>query len=76
VSPPAHLTIFVGCHQLVDLLIGPRSQNLNETLLISTDSLEKNRGVLAKKGRQGSWSGLGLVTPSTQGAPTSALRRQ
>lgn len=30
--------IFVCCHQLVDLLIGPRSQDFNETLLIGADT--------------------------------------
>lgn len=42
--PPAHLTILVCCHQLVDLLIGPRGQNLNETLLISANALGAQKG--------------------------------
>ena len=42
--PPAHLTIFVCCHQLVDLLVGPGGQDLSETLLISTNALGGEKG--------------------------------
>lgn len=44
-APLAHLTIFVRCHQLVDLLVGPRSQDLNEALLIGPNALGGRRGM-------------------------------
>lgn len=43
-APPAHLTIFVCCHQLVDLLVGAGSQDLNEALLIGANALGEERG--------------------------------
>lgn len=37
------LTILVGCHQLVDLLICPGCQDLNEALLICADALGEEK---------------------------------
>ena len=77
----AHLTIFVCCHQLVDLLIGPGSQDLNETLLIGADALreEKGRvsqaraGIEATGHRLESWNGQNYEAPSIWGAPTALI---
>lgn len=66
----AHLTIFVCCHQLVDLLIGPGSQDLNETLLIGANALGEEKGHMsqgpgfkATSHGLGSWSGQSYQTP-------------
>lgn len=47
---PVHLTVFVCGHQLVDLLIGPGSQNLNEALLICANALQERRKMLGRAG--------------------------
>lgn len=82
-APPALLTIFVRCHQLVDLLVGPRSQDLNEALLIGTNALGEGKGHVsqglgweATSPEMGTWGGQSKETRSTQGAPNTALRHQ
>lgn len=52
-APPTHLTVFVRCHQLVYLLVGPGSQDLNEALLISADALGEQEGHESRAGMGG-----------------------
>lgn len=80
-APLAHLTIFVRCHQLVDLLVGPRSQDLNEALLIGPNALGGKKGHVSQGLRWeatipelGTWGGQSWETPSTQGVPNTGLR--
>lgn len=76
---PAQLTIFVCSHQLVHLLIGPRSQNLNEALLICTNALQERRNMLGRAewealAMRGPWSSLGCDTSCSHGFFGSAFK--
>lgn len=68
--PPTHLTIFVRCHQLVDLLIGPGSQDLNEALLIGADALGEEKGYMS----QGLGWALGWNPVAARAMKPSAFR--
>lgn len=68
------LTIFVRGHQLVDLLVGPRSQDLNEALLIGPNALGGKKGHVSSSLRWeatipelGTWGGQELGNPQHSG---------
>lgn len=65
----------------MDLLVGPRSQDLNEALLIGPNALGEKKGRVsqglkseATSPELGTWGGQSWETPSTQGVPNTGLR--
>lgn len=74
-APLAHLTIFICCHQLVDLLVGPRGQDLNEALLIGPNALGEEKGHVSQGLRWeatspelGTWGDQSWETPQHSGS--------
>lgn len=62
--PFSALTIFVGSHQVMDLLVGAGGEDLNEALLICADALR------AETQPHEPWAGWGALRGALGSVPT------